>query len=165
MTFDWIGALAQKVGGELAGKLTEQLLKALPKKDIAKWPQIILADIDKTISAFRKNADRIDDWLHGKGVPRALAEALEDAIEEPLKFALAAWREKVAKTNFGGKTVEEAVSGVIQTLTENVFKPLKGEVWLPSIHHRITATTAGGIDEGWRNPFLSVTRKRNEVVT
>lgn len=166
ISFDVKGALLQFIGGKVAEKLTATLLKRLPKLDPTKWKSVVLADIDEAIATLRTNADKIDAWLIKKAkFKKSLADAIENAVEEPLKLALAAWRKKVADTDLTADTVGDVVEFVYGNLVNGVFKPYTAPLWEPAIRHTISASNPSGLDTGWHNPALVVTRIRNEVVT
>jgi hypothetical protein len=98
-------------------------------------------------------------------VPSALAEALEDAVEEPIALVLTTWRQAIANHELASLTADQVSNVVTELFNFSVLDPVFFEVWEPAVIHTLTATSGSGFDEGWHNPFLAVSRVRNEVVT
>jgi hypothetical protein len=164
--FHWDTQLGQIVGGKIGEELGAQLVKKLEKAPRSRWTSILLTTVDQKISQMIERADEIDEFLIDHGVPAAFAEALEDAIEEPLQAALHAWRFAVQRLNVDDSTsAQQLADKVVDLFLNIVTKPIPLELWTPDVHHHITSADAFGTDFGFHNPFLSITRTRDEVVS
>ena len=161
--------------GRLEADLSTRLSQALSRVG-AKEPRrvrIIAREIGRTIARIRRDIDLIDKRLVARGVPKPLAEFLEDVVEEPIELLL-----KQAATRWN-----ESVSTLVGQSTEVILKALSGKcgplnggllcllpkasdfpVWTPEVRHDVYAN--GGVlarDEGWKNPSISVRKVRQSV--
>lgn len=151
-------------------KATKQLEKRLTKllKRYGKDPQFNI-DAADAVDAFAKKimnqVDLIDVTLIDKGVPVALAEALEDAAEESIQKELDAWTVKVkaALTTgaFAGLAAHEIVAQATSWLLESIedLTTLEFEVWQPALMVTIHPDGSRTLElDGYVHPLLIVTR-------
>lgn len=167
------GDLISNVVSLGVGRLTAALERRLTEiiqnkvlKDREKLP-LVLAEVTRVIEEITDGIDKIDELLPRRGVPKVIADALENIVEEPLQAALRKWKREVPNL-LAKKSAKESVKVIVGELEDVLIPSLKTSfpVWTPSIRHRIFADNAWGGDEGgWNNPFLAVKRLRNEVVT
>lgn len=154
--------IATKVVGFPLTKLAKPLAKRLAKFPRTQWAFEMIGAVDNTMAALEKAFVK---QLSTSKVPEVLKQALFEAVVKAFEADFEFVKGLISNADFASLTPEEAVIWLVARIEGALSAEVELPVWTPVVIHDVTAANGFGFDNGWANPFLLITRARNEVVT